>query len=83
MTLDPRKSSAGSAGGMLSPSGHCHAFDIAADEFASGEGCAMVLLKRLPDVCAMVTGTWLWWAAGAPEHRWPHGEHHQSRLGSS
>jgi polyketide synthase 5 len=64
VTLDPRKSSAGSAGGMLSPTGHCHAFDVAADGFASGEGCAMVLLKRLPDalrdgdrILAVVRGT--------------------------
>ena len=64
VTLDPRKSAAGSAGGMLSPTGHCHAFDDAADGFASGEGCAMVLLKRLPDalrdgdrILAVVRGT--------------------------
>ena len=64
VTLDPRKSSAGSAGGMLSPTGHCHAFDVAADGFASGEGCVMVLLKRLPDalrdgdrILAVVRGT--------------------------
>jgi polyketide synthase 5 len=49
VSLDPRKSAAGSAGGMLSPTGHCHAFDVAADGFAVGEGSAMVLLKRLPD----------------------------------
>ncbi len=64
LTLDPRKSSAGSAGGMLSATGHCHAFDAAADGFASGEGAVMVLLKRLPDalrdgdrVLAVVRGT--------------------------
>ena len=64
VTLDPRKSSAGSAGGMLSPTGHCHAFDVAADGFTSGEGCVMVLLKRLPDalrdgdrILAVVRGT--------------------------
>jgi polyketide synthase 5 len=64
VTLDPRKASAGSAGGMLSPTGHCHAFDVAADGFTSGEGCAMVLLKRLPDalrdgdrILAVVRGT--------------------------
>ncbi|WP_253867724.1 type I polyketide synthase [Mycobacterium sp. GA-1285] len=64
LTLDPRKSSAGSAGGMLSPTGHCHAFDVAADGFAVGEGAVMVLLKRLPDamrdgdrILAVVRGT--------------------------
>ena len=39
VTLDPRKSAAGSAQGMLSPTGRCHAFDVAADGFVSGEGC--------------------------------------------
>ncbi|MGZ4533389.1 MAG: acyltransferase domain-containing protein, partial [Mycobacteriaceae bacterium] len=64
LTLDPRKSAAGSAGGMLSPTGHCYAFDAAADGFAVGEGCVMVLLKRLPDalrdgdrILAVVRGT--------------------------
>ena len=47
--LDPRKFSAGSAQGMLSPTGRCHAFDVAADGFVPGEGCAVVLLKRLSD----------------------------------
>nr|WP_255503193.1 type I polyketide synthase [Mycolicibacterium sp. CR10] len=62
--LDPRKFVAGSAEGMLSPTGRCHAFDVAADGFVSSEGCAVVLLKRLPDavrdgdrILAVVRGT--------------------------
>lgn len=64
VALDPRKFSAGSAGGMLSPTGRCHAFDVTADGFVPGEGTAVVVLKRLPDalrdgdrVLAVVRGT--------------------------
>jgi polyketide synthase 5 len=64
MALDPRKFAAGSAGGMLSPTGHCHAFDVAADGFVPGEGSVVVVLKRLPDalhdgdrILAVVCGT--------------------------
>ncbi len=64
IVLEPRKMASGSAQGMLSPTGRCHAFDVAADGFVSGEGCAVVLLKRLPDavrdgdrVLAVIRGT--------------------------
>ena len=64
VALDPRKFVAGSAEGMLSPTGRCHAFDVAADGFVVGEGCVVVLLKRLPDalrdgdrILAVIRGT--------------------------
>ncbi|UXA05688.1 type I polyketide synthase [Mycobacterium sp. SMC-2] len=64
VTLEPRKSVSGSLQGMLSPTGRCHAFDAQADGFVSGEGCVMLLLKRLDDaqrdrdrVLAVLRGT--------------------------
>ena len=62
--LEPRKMSSGSAQGMLSPTGRCHAFDVNADGFVSGEASVVLLLKRLEDaqadgdrVLAIVRGT--------------------------
>ena len=64
IVLEPRKLSSGSAQGMLSPTGHCHAFDEAADGFVPGEATGVVLLKRLTDaerdgdrILAVVRGT--------------------------
>ncbi|MBE1530411.1 type I polyketide synthase [Actinomadura algeriensis] len=47
--LDPGTQIAMSQWGMLAPDGRCKSFDAAADGFVRGEGCGVVVLKRLVD----------------------------------
>jgi myxalamid-type polyketide synthase MxaB len=52
LILSPIATIALSQGGVLAPDGVCRAFDAAASGMVRGEGCAVIVLKRLSDALA-------------------------------
>ena len=50
--ISPAPSVNFSQAGMLSPDGRCKTFDARADGYARGEGCGVLVLKRLSDARA-------------------------------
>ena len=50
--LSPEITIALSKSGMMAPDGRCKTFDAAADGYVRGEGCGMIVLKRLSDALA-------------------------------
>ncbi len=49
LILQPETTIAFSKAGMLAPDGRCKTFDAAANGYVRGDGCGMVVLKRLQD----------------------------------
>ncbi|MCY4616339.1 MAG: type I polyketide synthase, partial [Chloroflexi bacterium] len=56
--LDPGRFEAFAIAGILSPDGQCKAFDASANGWVRGEGCGVVVLKRLSD--AVADGDRIW-----------------------
>ena len=50
--LSPQATIMFSRSGMMAKDGRCKTFDAAADGYVRGEGCGMILLKRLSDAIA-------------------------------
>ncbi len=70
---------------MMAPDGHCKTFDAGANGYVRGEGCAVVVLRRLSDaladgdrILAVIRGSCL--EPGWPE-RGPH-RTERTRTGS-
>ncbi len=49
LMLAPELTAAFARAGMMSPTGRCRTFDARADGYVRGEGCGIVVLKRLSD----------------------------------
>ncbi len=52
LLLHPNEMIAFSNGGMLAPDGRCKTFDAEANGYVRGEGCGVLVLKRLSDAIA-------------------------------
>ena len=52
LILSPEINITFSKAGMMAPDGRCKSFDARADGYVRGEGCAVVVLKRLADAVA-------------------------------
>jgi 3-oxoacyl-(acyl-carrier-protein) synthase/NAD(P)-dependent dehydrogenase (short-subunit alcohol dehydrogenase family)/SAM-dependent methyltransferase len=50
--ITPETSVTFSRAGMLSPTGRCRTFDASADGYVRGEGCGIVVLRRVKDAVA-------------------------------
>jgi acyl transferase domain-containing protein/NADPH:quinone reductase-like Zn-dependent oxidoreductase/NAD(P)-dependent dehydrogenase (short-subunit alcohol dehydrogenase family)/acyl carrier protein len=64
VTLSPENTIALSMASMLSAAGRCKTFDASADGFVQGEGCGVIVLRRLSDavvdgnrIIALICGT--------------------------
>ena len=56
--LSPERTIAACKARMLSPTGRARTFDAAADGFVRGEGCGVVVLRRLRDALAANDSIW-------------------------